>query len=131
MPKPLDITNKRFGKLTAIKKVSSRKGKTYWLCQCDCGEYKEIQTCHLTCGVTKSCGKCNGIENPLFRKEEKECLLCKEKFISDNIKRLYCYNCSPKGLTSAETLRFKKRKLKEKLVTYKAENVNFAGIINV
>ena len=86
MPKALDITNKRFGKLIAIKKMPSKNGKTYWLCKCDCGEEKEIQTCHLTSGVTTSCGKCR--VNPLFKEEEKECILCKNKFIANNIQRL-------------------------------------------
>ena len=111
VPKALDITGQRFGKLLAIKKVNSKNGKTYWLCQCDCGEYKEIQTCHLTSGVTQSCGKCK--ENPLFQHQEKTCILCKEKFMSNNIKRLYCYNCIPEGLNSTESIRLKKRKLKE------------------
>jgi hypothetical protein len=42
MPKALDITGKKFGKLTAISKAPSRGGKTYWLCRCDCGVEKEI-----------------------------------------------------------------------------------------
>jgi hypothetical protein len=33
----LDLTNYRFGRLVAISKAPSRNGKTYWLCQCDCG----------------------------------------------------------------------------------------------
>ena len=32
MPKALDITGQRFGKLVALKKAESRKGNTYWLC---------------------------------------------------------------------------------------------------
>lgn len=56
MPKALDITNQRFGKLVAISKVPSKNGKTYWLCQCDCGNQKEIQTSHLISGATTSCG---------------------------------------------------------------------------
>lgn len=125
VPKALDITGQRFGKLLAIKKVNSKNGKTYWLCQCDCGEYKEIQTCHLTSGVTQSCGKCK--ENPLFQHQEKTCILCKEKFMSNNIKRLYCYNCIPEGLNSTESIRLKKRKLKEILVQYKGGKCSFCG----
>lgn len=56
MPKALDITGQRFGKLVALSRAPSRSGKTYWLCQCDCGNQKEIQTCHLTGEQTKSCG---------------------------------------------------------------------------
>ena len=64
MPKALDITGQRFGKLVALEKAPSRKGKTYWLCQCDCGNTKEIQTGHLTSGVTTSCGcGCPSIRN--------------------------------------------------------------------
>lgn len=56
MPKALDLTGKRFGKLVALSKAESRSGKTYWLCQCDCGNQKEVQTNHLTNGATQSCG---------------------------------------------------------------------------
>jgi hypothetical protein len=42
MPKALDLTGKRFGRLIAISKAESRNGKTYWLCKCDCGVEKEI-----------------------------------------------------------------------------------------
>ena len=56
MPKALDITGQRFGKLVALSKAPSRSGKTYWLCQCDCGNQKEIQTSHLTNGLIQSCG---------------------------------------------------------------------------
>lgn len=56
MPSAIDITGQRFGKLIALSKAPSRNGKTYWLCQCDCGNQKEIQTCALRDGRTKSCG---------------------------------------------------------------------------
>lgn len=56
MPKALDLTNEKFGKLTAIKKVASKSGKTYWLCKCECGTEKEIQTSHLVNGAIQSCG---------------------------------------------------------------------------
>lgn len=56
MPKALDITGQKFGRLTALCKAPSRGGKTYWLCRCDCGNEKEIQTCHLTGEKVQSCG---------------------------------------------------------------------------
>ena len=58
MPKAIDITNQKFGKLTAIQKSESRGGKTYWLCKCECGNEKEVQTSHLRNGSIQSCGKC-------------------------------------------------------------------------
>ena len=42
MPKALDLTKQKFGKLTAIKKEKSQGGKTYWLCECECGQQKIV-----------------------------------------------------------------------------------------
>ena len=56
MPKALDLTNEKFGKLTAIKKVESRNKKAFWLCECECGGFLEVSTDHLRRGTTKSCG---------------------------------------------------------------------------
>lgn len=54
----LNITGKRFGKLTAIcqidKKTSS--GSLYWKCRCDCGRETEVPVSELNNGNTKSCG---------------------------------------------------------------------------
>ena len=53
----LDVTGERFGRLTAI-----RRGKTgpnravYWICQCDCGNTKEVALGNLKRGFVKSCG---------------------------------------------------------------------------
>lgn len=60
MSRFIDLTGKRFNKLTAIKRVKTPenvKGKrTYWLCKCDCGREKIVWGCHLTLGRIKSCG---------------------------------------------------------------------------
>lgn len=56
MPKALDLTGQKFGRLTAIKKAPSRNKKTYWLCECECGNQKEVQTSHLMSGSIQSCG---------------------------------------------------------------------------
>ena len=58
MAKSLELIGKIFGKLTVIKKLPSKNGKTYWLCQCECGKTSEVQGAHLTGGKIKSCGKC-------------------------------------------------------------------------
>lgn len=75
MAKALNITGQRFGKLVALSKANSRSGKTYWLCQCDCGNQKEIQTSHLVNGLIQSCGCINKSKNP------------------DKIQPRYCLNC--------------------------------------
>lgn len=53
--KYVDLTNKRFGKLVAIRQV----GESKWLCQCDCGNTKIIRAANLVNGSTASCGCAN------------------------------------------------------------------------
>lgn len=52
----IDLTGQRFGRLLVIKRVFNQKKGTYWLCQCDCGNYKEVYGGDLKNGRTKSCG---------------------------------------------------------------------------
>lgn len=52
-----DITNRRFGYLTAIKDSGKRKNESViWECKCDCGKIVEIPIGNLTNGHTRSCG---------------------------------------------------------------------------
>ena len=54
----IDLTGQRFGKLTVLHEVEERKG--YWMCQCDCGNIKEIKGINLRYGHTKTCGCLTG-----------------------------------------------------------------------
>ena len=56
MSRAIDLTNQRFGRLVAIQSVGSRHGNMYWLCECDCGNTKEIAANSLRRGTTISCG---------------------------------------------------------------------------
>lgn len=59
MSKPLDLKDKRFGMLVVLKRVENTpKGKSRWLCKCDCGTKKIITGNALQWGNTTSCG-CN------------------------------------------------------------------------
>ena len=53
-----DLTGKRFGRLVAIEKTDKRDDNynQYWLCKCDCGNYKEVTATSLNKGDVKSCG---------------------------------------------------------------------------
>jgi len=53
-PKVVDITGKRFGRLTAVRLV--RKNPTYWECRCDCGSVLPVFAPNLSRGNTRSCG---------------------------------------------------------------------------
>lgn len=56
MPRPAQLSGKRFGRLTVSDKWESRNGNRYWLCHCDCGNDKWIMARSLVSGNTKSCG---------------------------------------------------------------------------
>lgn len=57
MAKTKDISQKKFGLLTAIKPVGKDKnGSTTWLCVCECGGEKVTSSRCLLGGGTKSCG---------------------------------------------------------------------------
>lgn len=57
----MDLTGQRFGRLTVLeyagrKPSGKNQFKTMWLCQCDCGNQKEIAGRDLKRGHTQSCG---------------------------------------------------------------------------
>lgn len=63
----IDLTGKKFGKLTVIKRVGSDKYKNaVWLCRCDCGKESIRVTSRLKSGYTKSCG-CLSVQKLLER----------------------------------------------------------------
>lgn len=58
MPAALDITGKKYGKLTALRRTNKQTpAKQYiWECLCECGNITETRIGNLRCGRTKSCG---------------------------------------------------------------------------
>ncbi len=51
------VPREKFGKLTAIKKSHKTVHGTWmWICQCECGNKKTVNTSSLTSGTTTSCG---------------------------------------------------------------------------
>lgn len=57
--KRYDITGQRFGKLTAIKKIST-SGPSVWEFKCDCGSLIELRTQSVITHGVKSCKDCKG-----------------------------------------------------------------------
>ena len=51
-----DLTGQRFGRLTVIGMEDTNTRKTYWICQCDCGNMKRVRSDSLLCGAIRSCG---------------------------------------------------------------------------
>ena len=57
MGKPIDITGKKFGKLTVLGVHHLGKRNTrYWLCKCECGKETVQISANLKSGRIKSCG---------------------------------------------------------------------------
>lgn len=56
MAQLIDLTDQVFGYLTVIKRDTSRKNKTYWICRCQCGKEVSVLSYYLRTGHTKSCG---------------------------------------------------------------------------
>lgn len=52
----MDLTGQRFGRLTVIGLHPTETRKTFWYCQCDCGNYKVVRADSLRSGAVKSCG---------------------------------------------------------------------------
>lgn len=136
MPKALDLTGQRFGRLVARRKAPSRSGKTYWLCKCDCGNWKEIQTSHLTNNQTKSCGCINGIQRDNITIFE-NCLNCniklhkgQYKYCSTKCQREYENKLAVQAIFSGEKSGLKKAtssspKIRDSLRKYLLEKVNY------
>jgi len=57
MPSFIDLTKKRFGRLTVIERAENAKcGNIRWRCICDCGNETIPQSVSLRNGTTQSCG---------------------------------------------------------------------------
>ena len=126
MPKALDLTGQRFGNLITISKAPSRNGKTYWLCRCDCGKEKEIQTGHLTSGTTTSCGCLQSLSKKDRENLNKTryCEICGNPFeiIDNGWMRKYCYACAPhedENMSHSQAVAIKRRAIKKALIDYK------------
>lgn len=52
----IDLTGKRFERLTVIERAPTKGRQTMWRCVCDCGNIVDVRSGHLRSGDTKSCG---------------------------------------------------------------------------
>lgn len=61
MGKFIDLTGQKFGRLTVIERDNNTNKKcgTFWMCKCDCGTVKSVNSIALRRGLTQSCGCLN------------------------------------------------------------------------
>ena len=57
-----DLSGRMFGKLTVVGFATTKNGRAFYNCKCDCGKEIIVSGSHLVTGHTKSCG-CSRIRN--------------------------------------------------------------------
>lgn len=64
MSRLIDLTGKKFGRLTVIERGEGRYGgSAFWVCRCDCGNTVTVDGANLRSGNSTSCG-CFKREHP-------------------------------------------------------------------
>lgn len=67
----IDLTGRRFGKITVLSRAENKSGQAMWNCRCDCGKETVVNGGNLRSGRTTSCG-CYRKECELARAKERE-----------------------------------------------------------
>lgn len=110
----IDLTNQTFGKLKVVSRADNRvepsgRSKVYWLCKCECGNEKEIESSSLRAGTSKSCGcvgrgkiknlnlSHNKYKTPEYRAYQK----MKERCLNKNVDRYKNYG--GRGITICDS----------------------------
>jgi hypothetical protein len=75
MAKYIDITGKRYNKLTVLKRISS-KAPHRWECLCDCGNVITTTTSCLNSGNTTTCGCSRSARPVVYSISESNCWIC-------------------------------------------------------
>lgn len=52
----IDITNQKFGRLTALYPIKGKSSSLMWHCKCECGNECDVNGSFLRRGLTQSCG---------------------------------------------------------------------------
>ncbi len=69
-PNKANLLNQKYGMLTVLEDVGSRRGHTLWKCRCDCGNETFVTTGLLRFGSVISCGclaRRRGANHPNWR----------------------------------------------------------------
>jgi len=91
MPAPIDLTGRRFGRLTAVG-VDRSGVVRRWECRCECGATTLAATATLTTGRVVACPGCSGGRRP--RKRERTCAACGRPFLGGAKARVCSAECS-------------------------------------
>lgn len=64
MPPVIDVLNQRFGKLIVRQFIEVKNHNAIWRCECDCGQFADLQGTQLRAGYWRSCGCLNARRRP-------------------------------------------------------------------
>lgn len=80
-----NLLGKKFGKLIVLEQLPSKNSRTYWLCQCECGNTCSVCARELSNGDAQSCGCLNSKGEFLIKQLLKELKInfIKEYIFSD------------------------------------------------
>lgn len=102
-----DLMGQTFGHLTVIEPAGSVRGRTAWLCQCDCGKKTVVLTKRLTTGHTISCGHVGRDRNHTLRPGfEAKRVNGVATFLLDSSKRKVRSDSST-GVTGVKVIRYR------------------------
>ena len=57
----IEMIGKTYGRLTVLNETKVKDFQTYYMCKCECGNFKEVRGDALRSGKTVSCG-CTQVE---------------------------------------------------------------------
>lgn len=105
MPKKIDLTGQRFGKLIVIKESPERKnGRICWECRCDCGNTVVVKGLSLKNGDTQSCG-CLRTTNEIGKKYGKWTVIERASSLGKRARWLCECECGTRAEVLASNLR--------------------------
>lgn len=58
MPRPEDLTGRKFGKWTVLGNYQRKDSATYWTCRCECGIERDVAASSLKHGTSTQCQSC-------------------------------------------------------------------------
>jgi hypothetical protein len=101
MSERIDMIGQKFGKLTAVGVIDSKRKHLTYKCLCDCGNYIDVRGNSLRSGNTKSCG-C--IRRPNLIGLENDHGVVIEK-IKNQVWKLSCKHCGKTHIQNQREIR--------------------------
>lgn len=77
-----DLTGKKYGHLTVLRRAENKNNRVYWRCKCDCGNEVDVISTNLKSGQKTHCGclRKGNIEGQKFGKLTAICIVGKDKY---------------------------------------------------